>query len=186
MRKGVAYLFRYREVSLAANAGNLQAQADVDDPTDAIATLDRITTRKFVLSPRGFEDLGINLTKEIGMKPPDCGCGILLIDNKAEIDVGCAVRNHEDVDLRQAAERTPRHTGRVLEIITDEAYQRGLGCDLDITERPKIFQNGIKRRKTIERKGNGDFGGGNHVDRRPMTIEDFEKRSEEAMSHEHP
>src|SRR5438093_9579355 len=26
MRKGVAYLFRYREVSLAANAGNLQAQ----------------------------------------------------------------------------------------------------------------------------------------------------------------
>ena len=46
MRKGVAYLFRYREVSLAANSRYLQALADVDDPTDAIATLDRITTRK--------------------------------------------------------------------------------------------------------------------------------------------
>jgi len=52
MRKGVAYLFRYREVSLAANSRYLQALADVDDPTDAIATLDRITTRKQVALKR--------------------------------------------------------------------------------------------------------------------------------------
>ena len=52
MRKGVAYLFRYREVSLAANSRYLQALADVDDPTDAIATLDRITTRKQVAPKR--------------------------------------------------------------------------------------------------------------------------------------
>jgi hypothetical protein len=46
MRKGVAYLFRYRDVSLAANSRYLAALAEVDDPTDAIRTLDRITTRK--------------------------------------------------------------------------------------------------------------------------------------------
>jgi hypothetical protein len=46
MRKGVAYLFRYREVWLAANGRYLDALAEVDDPTDAIQTLDRITTRK--------------------------------------------------------------------------------------------------------------------------------------------
>jgi hypothetical protein len=51
MRKGVAYLFRYREVSLAANGRYLNALAQVDDPTDAIRTLDRITTRK-KLAPR--------------------------------------------------------------------------------------------------------------------------------------
>ena len=52
MRKGVAYLFRYREVSLAANSRYLAALAEVDDPTDAIRTLDRITTRKQVAPKR--------------------------------------------------------------------------------------------------------------------------------------
>jgi hypothetical protein len=52
MRKGVAYLFRYREVSLAANSRYLAALAEVDDPTDAIRTLDRITTRKRVAPNR--------------------------------------------------------------------------------------------------------------------------------------
>jgi hypothetical protein len=35
MRKGVAYLFRYREVSLQSNSRYLDALAAVDDPTDA-------------------------------------------------------------------------------------------------------------------------------------------------------
>jgi hypothetical protein len=52
MRKGVAYMFRYREVSLAANGRYLDALAEVDDPTDAIHTLDRITTRKHVAPKR--------------------------------------------------------------------------------------------------------------------------------------
>jgi hypothetical protein len=46
MRKGVAWLFRYREVSLKANSRYLDALAVVDDPTDAKRDLDRITTRK--------------------------------------------------------------------------------------------------------------------------------------------
>ncbi len=46
MRKGVAYLFRYRDVSLAANSRYLTALVEVDNPTDAIRSLDRITTRK--------------------------------------------------------------------------------------------------------------------------------------------
>ena len=42
MRKGVAYLLRYRDVSLAANR-YLAALAQVDNPTDAIRILDRVT-----------------------------------------------------------------------------------------------------------------------------------------------
>ena len=43
MRKGVAYLFRYRDVSLAANSRYLAALAEVDNPSNAIRTLDRMT-----------------------------------------------------------------------------------------------------------------------------------------------
>ena len=46
MRKGVAYLFRYREVSLQANSRYLDALALVDDPTQAKRNLDRVTTPK--------------------------------------------------------------------------------------------------------------------------------------------
>ncbi|MBZ5495093.1 MAG: hypothetical protein LAP85_01710 [Acidobacteriia bacterium] len=53
MRKGVAWLFRYREVSLKANSRYLDALAVVDDPTDAKRDLDRITTRKKDAAGRG-------------------------------------------------------------------------------------------------------------------------------------
>src|SRR2546427_4132711 len=52
MLKGVAYLFRYKDVSLAANGRYLNALAQVDDPTDAIRTLDRIATRKQIAPKR--------------------------------------------------------------------------------------------------------------------------------------
>src|SRR5881296_4381228 len=46
LRKGVAYLFRYQEVSMLANARYLTSLAVVDDPTKAKHDLDRVTTRK--------------------------------------------------------------------------------------------------------------------------------------------
>ena len=46
MRKGVAYLFRYREVSLQANGRYLDALASVDNPTDAKRALERVTMPK--------------------------------------------------------------------------------------------------------------------------------------------
>jgi hypothetical protein len=46
LRKGVAYLFRYREVSLQANARYLHALAVVDDPTQGKHALQRLTTAK--------------------------------------------------------------------------------------------------------------------------------------------
>ena len=45
MRKGVAYLFRYRDVSRSANARYLDALAVVSDPTAKVRELDRITRR---------------------------------------------------------------------------------------------------------------------------------------------
>jgi len=43
MRKGIAFLFRYQEVSAQSNARYLDALACVDDPTPAIRELDAIT-----------------------------------------------------------------------------------------------------------------------------------------------
>jgi hypothetical protein len=51
MRKGVANLFRYRDVSMAANHRYLDALAVVDDPTPAIHDLDKITERKRTALP---------------------------------------------------------------------------------------------------------------------------------------
>jgi hypothetical protein len=53
MRKGVGYLFRYKEVSRQANCRYLEALAVVDDPTPAIQQLDDSTTRKKTASGRG-------------------------------------------------------------------------------------------------------------------------------------
>jgi len=53
MRKSVAYLFRYQEVSRRANQRYLDALAVVDDPTPAIQQLDEVTTRKTTASGRG-------------------------------------------------------------------------------------------------------------------------------------
>ena len=53
MRKGVAYLFRYREVSWQANSRYLEALAAVDDPTKAKRDLDRMATRKQDTPGRG-------------------------------------------------------------------------------------------------------------------------------------
>ena len=53
MRKGVAYLFRYREVWQQANYRYLEALAVVDDPTPALQQLNDITTRKKTASGRG-------------------------------------------------------------------------------------------------------------------------------------
>jgi hypothetical protein len=46
MRKGVANLYRYRDVCMSANSRYLDALAVVDDPTPAIRELDTVTERK--------------------------------------------------------------------------------------------------------------------------------------------
>jgi hypothetical protein len=46
LRKSVAYLFRYRDVSAQSNTRYLNALAQVDDPTPGLRGLDTITTRK--------------------------------------------------------------------------------------------------------------------------------------------
>jgi hypothetical protein len=53
MRKGVHYLFRYREVAYAANSRYLDALAVVSDPTAKVAELDAITRRKRTNMNRG-------------------------------------------------------------------------------------------------------------------------------------
>lgn len=46
MRKGVAWLFRYRDVSLKCNMRYLNALSEVADPSAALRQLDKITTRR--------------------------------------------------------------------------------------------------------------------------------------------
>jgi len=86
------------------------------------------------------------------MKPLNRGRGVFFIDDEAEIDVGRAMRNHEDVDVRETAERSPRDARRVFQIVADETYERGLGCDLYLPELPEVFHDGMQRRNVVERQ----------------------------------
>ena len=52
LRKGVAYLFRYRDLSHSANSRYLDAIALVSDPTAKVAELHRLTRRKRSASGR--------------------------------------------------------------------------------------------------------------------------------------
>jgi hypothetical protein len=52
MRKGVHYLFRYRDVSMSANARYLDALSVVSDTTAKVRELDQITRRKRTRSGR--------------------------------------------------------------------------------------------------------------------------------------
>jgi hypothetical protein len=52
MRKGVAFMFRYRDVSRSANARYLGALAVVQDPTTQVGEMDRVTRRRRLGSNR--------------------------------------------------------------------------------------------------------------------------------------
>ena len=63
MRKGVAFLFRYKEVSKIANERYLAAVAAVEDPTLPLRAIDRLTQRQEVAPGRGLKAFNL-LAKE--------------------------------------------------------------------------------------------------------------------------
>lgn len=57
MRKGVAYLFRYRDVGRSANSRYLDAFSVVSDPTAQVRQIERVTRRKTLPSGRSAKAL---------------------------------------------------------------------------------------------------------------------------------
>lgn len=57
MRKGVAYLFRYRDVGRSANSRYLDALSVVSDPTVQVRQIERVTRRKTLPSGRSAKAL---------------------------------------------------------------------------------------------------------------------------------
>jgi hypothetical protein len=105
MREGVAYLFRYRDVSLQANSRYLTALAEVENPTDAIRTLDRITTRKQVAPKRtakAFNPLARDETQIF----------------RALLDGQHMIRGFSNPDIRQKLQDSPH-----LKDLTDSRRQ---------------------------------------------------------------
>src|SRR5436190_8624373 len=88
-----------------------------------------------------LENLRIELAKELRMQLLNRGGRILFVNQKAEVDIRRAVGHHQNIDVRQAAESSARHTGRVFEVVPDQADQRCLRTDLNIAELPEIFDD---------------------------------------------
>ena len=74
--------------------------------------------------PRRFEDFGIDFVKKIGVEFLDRRVGVFFIDDETEVDVRGAMRNHQDIDIGNAAEGPAGDARRVLEIASDQADQR--------------------------------------------------------------
>jgi hypothetical protein len=105
MRKRVAYRFRYRDVSLQANSCYLTALAEVENPTDAIRTLDRITTRKQVAPKRAAKALNPLARDETQIF-------------RALLDGQHMIRGFSNPDIRQKLQDSPHLKG-----ITDPRRQ---------------------------------------------------------------
>ena len=114
MRKGVAYLFRYQEVSRQANRRYLDALAVVDDPTPAIQQLDDVTTRKNTASGRGvraFNPLSRDDTQlfQAMMAGEHCIRGLSNADIR--------VRLEDSPHLRDLANHPKRQSAKVSRIL---------------------------------------------------------------------
>jgi hypothetical protein len=108
MRKGVAYLFRYQEVSRQANQRYLDALAVVDDPTPAIQQLDDVTTRKIAASGRGvraFNPLSRDDTQlfKAMMAGEHCIRGLSNADIRARLEDSPHLRDLAYYPRRQSA-----------------------------------------------------------------------------------
>ena len=113
MRKGVAYLFRYRDVSCSANGRYLDALAVVDDPTAKVKELDQITRRNRdasgrtarALNPLSRDDVQIF---EAVMNGADCVRGFTNRDVRSRLD-GTRHLARLDSDRKRSAK-----VGRIL------------------------------------------------------------------------
>ena len=70
MSKGVANLFRHRDVSMSANSHYLEALAVVDDPTPAIRDLDKITERKRIRNGKSVRAFNLLARQGLSTIPP--------------------------------------------------------------------------------------------------------------------
>ena len=117
LRKGVAHLFRYREVSLPANARYLDALAVVDDPTLGKQALQRLTTAKKDATGRscpGFNPLAqqdATLFKSL-MAGEHCLHGFTNRDIRAQLTSTRLMRSCAD-DPRKANAKVSRCLGRL-------------------------------------------------------------------------
>ena len=117
LRKGVAHLFRYREVSLPANARYLDALAVVDDPTQGKQALQRLPTAKKDATGRscpGFNPLAqqdATLFKSL-MAGEHCLHGFTNRDIRAQLTSTRLMRSCAD-DPRKANAKVSRCLGRL-------------------------------------------------------------------------
>jgi hypothetical protein len=138
MRKGVAYLFRYQEVSRQANQRYLDALAVVDDPTPAIQQLDDVTTRKIAVSGRGvraFNPLSRDDTQlfQAMMAGEHCIRGLSNADIRARLE--------DSPHLRDLAHNPKRQSAKVSRIL-NRFHTHKLIAKIPRTRRWKVTDRG--------------------------------------------
>jgi len=113
LRKGVAYLFRYRDVSLAANRRYLDALAVIQDPSPTIKLLDTATTRQTSQSGRGAKAIN-PLSKEDSELFTALMNGSHCIHGFKNSDIREALQNTEQLKRFDTPKKASAKISRVL------------------------------------------------------------------------
>jgi len=98
MRKGVGWLFRYRDLSRAANHRYLDALAVVSDSSAKVRELDAVTRRKLTAGGRSAKAFN-----------PLCREDLQLF--QAVMDGAHTIRGFNNHDIRQRLSRSPHLSG---------------------------------------------------------------------------
>src|SRR5262245_17391122 len=109
-------------------------------------------------SPILFEDRGIELGKELRMEGFYGLFQVRLSNHKADVQQGCSLRDHADIDAIEGIEDTPSHTGCVADILSDETDDDLVVLDVHFGEFPKLGNDVIEARRIIDGERDAHFG----------------------------
>src|SRR5580692_1700348 len=132
-----------------------------------------------------LKDRVIELGEEFDVERGNGGAQVGFSYHKTEIQQRCALRDHADVNSFERIEDAARHARSIPNIVADEADDRLIFFNFDVSELAQLGLNLFEAFQVVNREGDADFRGRDHIDRGFEAVEDLEDAMQEAVRHQH-
>src|SRR5262245_8210699 len=120
------------------------------------------------------------------MQRLDSALDVFIADDEADVDRRSAVRDHRYIHLLDTREYSRGHARGEFQVLANQTDQGLVALDHNLAELLEVGNDAIEMARIIERHGNADLGGRNHIDRSFMAIEDIEETGQKTVRHQHP
>src|ERR1035437_2506042 len=115
-----------------------------------------------------------------------CGfVGVVFVDHETHIDFAGALGDHADVDVADGGEDLGGHAAAAADVVADQADQRLPALVFHVGQAAKVGGDGGELFVGVDGERDRDFGGGDHVDRALVLVEDVEDGLHVAVGHQH-